>query len=263
MKSMVHYAAGALLALAFAGPAGAQEDPNLTGLPAREAPADEEQFGAFGSGSQDLWIASPSFTGKLSSTAPDLIYSGNHYYNAPGVSNQRYFAQIPLPSGAQIQVIQCFVNDASAVNDVLLTFQKYTHNLGPNTPSSVFIRTWGSTAATGFQQPSLILNAADGAVRYSVGTDRFLYYIGADISSDTSLRGCRVQWARTVSPGPAVATFPNDVPTSSPLFRFVEAMAASGLTGGCAAGSFCPDSAVTRGQLAVFLSVALGLHFPN
>ena len=66
-----------------------------------------------------------------------------------------------------------------------------------------------------------------------------------------------------VSPAPATATFPNDVPTTHPLFRFVEAMAASGLTGGCGAGTFCPDAPLTRGQMAVFLSVALGLHFPN
>jgi len=41
------------------------------------------------------------------------------------------------------------------------------------------------------------------------------------------------------------------------------AMAASGLTGGCATGSFRPDQPVTRGQLSVFLASALGLHFPN
>ena len=66
-----------------------------------------------------------------------------------------------------------------------------------------------------------------------------------------------------VSPAPATATFPNDVPTSHPQFRFVEALAASGLTSGCGAGSFCPDSPLTRGQMSVFLAVALGLHFPN
>jgi hypothetical protein len=73
----------------------------------------------------------------------------------------------------------------------------------------------------------------------------------------------RVRYRLQVSPPPATATFPNDVPVSHPLFPFVEAFAASGLTGGCGAGSFCPDAPLTRGQMAVFLSVALGLHFPN
>lgn len=69
----------------------------------------------------------------------------------------------------------------------------------------------------------------------------------------------RVRYRLQVSPAPATATFPNDVPTTHPFFRFVEALAASGLTGGCGPGSFCPDQPVTRGQMAVFLAAALGL----
>jgi hypothetical protein len=40
-----------------------------------------------------------------------------------------------------------------------------------------------------------------------------------------------------------------------------EALLAAGITGGCGGGAYCPDSPVTRGQMAVFLSRALGLHF--
>jgi hypothetical protein len=266
MRSSIKlYAAAALFAVAYAVPAAAQEDPNLTGLvPARDAAAPgEENFGAFGSGSQDTWILAPEFTGKLTPGGPDLAYSTFHYYNAPGVNNQRYFAPIPLPSGAVIQTIQCFVGDSSAVNNVTLGYQVYTHNIVTNAPGNPFFLTWSSAAATGYQQPSINLTPAEGLIKYNQGDLRFNYFLAADRSADTTLRGCRIQWVRTVSPAPAVATFPNDVPTTHPIFRFVEAMAASGLTGGCAAGSFCPDSAVTRGQLAVFLSVALGLHFPN
>ena len=32
---------------------------------------------------------------------------------------------------------------------------------------------------------------------------------------------------------------------------------------GCGSGNFCPDSPLTRRQMAVFLSKALGLHWPN
>ena len=56
------------------------------------------------------------------------------------------------------------------------------------------------------------------------------------------------------------ATFA-DVDTAHPFFQFVEALAASGITGGCGDGNFCPDAPLTRGQMAVFLSTALGLHF--
>jgi len=73
-----------------------------------------------------------------------------------------------------------------------------------------------------------------------------------------------VWWRRSVSPPPATASF-DDVPTSHPYFQFVEALKASGITGGCSASPplFCPDSALTRGQMAVFLAKALGLNWPG
>jgi hypothetical protein len=63
-----------------------------------------------------------------------------------------------------------------------------------------------------------------------------------------------------VSPAPATATF-NDVPTTHPFFRFIEALYNSGITAGCSAAPplYCPDNPVTRGQMAVFLAKALGL----
>lgn len=72
-----------------------------------------------------------------------------------------------------------------------------------------------------------------------------------------------IWWKRTVSPAPATADF-NDVPTTHPFFQFIEALKASGITGGCQASPplYCPDAPLTRGQMAVFLSKALGLHWP-
>jgi len=64
-----------------------------------------------------------------------------------------------------------------------------------------------------------------------------------------------------VSPAPGTATF-GDVPVSHPFFQYVEALAASGITGGCGSGNYCPDAPLTRGQMAVFLSKALGLQWP-
>ena len=82
------------------------------------------------------------------------------------------------------------------------------------------------------------------------------------LGGSTLLRSVRVYYKLQVSPGPAVATFA-DVPTTSPLFKFVEALASAGITAGCAGGNYCPGDPVTRGQMAVFLASALGLHFPN
>jgi hypothetical protein len=76
-----------------------------------------------------------------------------------------------------------------------------------------------------------------------------------------ALSWVEIWWRRAVSPAPGAATF-NDVPTDHPFFQFVEALSASGITGGCGNNNYCPDAPLTRGQMAVFLSKALGLHWP-
>jgi hypothetical protein len=62
-------------------------------------------------------------------------------------------------------------------------------------------------------------------------------------------------------PPPAVGTMFADVPGTHPLARWIEQLAREGVTGGCASGpaQYCPDAAVTRGQMAVFLVRAFGL----
>jgi hypothetical protein len=39
---------------------------------------------------------------------------------------------------------------------------------------------------------------------------------------------------------------------------FIEKLAADGITGGCGNGNFCPDSPVSRGEMAVFIEAAAG-----
>jgi hypothetical protein len=70
-----------------------------------------------------------------------------------------------------------------------------------------------------------------------------------------------VGYVLEVSAPPAMSDFA-DVPTNHPFFQFIEALYHSGITSGCGGGNFCPNSAVTRGQMAVFLAKALGLQFP-
>ncbi len=47
-----------------------------------------------------------------------------------------------------------------------------------------------------------------------------------------------------------------DVPPSHLFFAFVEILAANGVTAGCGGSYYCPDSPVTRAQMAVFLLTA-------
>jgi uncharacterized repeat protein (TIGR01451 family) len=57
----------------------------------------------------------------------------------------------------------------------------------------------------------------------------------------------------------AVTTFA-DVPTTHPLFAWIEALVGTGITTGCAASprQYCPGAAVTRAEMAVFL--LRGIH---
>lgn len=58
-------------------------------------------------------------------------------------------------------------------------------------------------------------------------------------------------------PAPRLTPTFADVPSTNPFHRFVEAMADQGLSAGCGGGLFCPDTTVTRAQLAVFLMAGL------
>jgi hypothetical protein len=62
-------------------------------------------------------------------------------------------------------------------------------------------------------------------------------------------------------PPPAAGIF-QDVPTSDPFARWIEKLAADGVTGGCSSNPplYCPAQAVTRGQMAVFLTRNFNLN---
>jgi spore germination protein YaaH len=51
-----------------------------------------------------------------------------------------------------------------------------------------------------------------------------------------------------------------DVAISSPFAPFIEELARRAITSGCSATQYCPDRAVTRGQMAVFVSRTFGLQ---
>jgi hypothetical protein len=45
----------------------------------------------------------------------------------------------------------------------------------------------------------------------------------------------------------------NDVPASNPFCRWIEELARRAVVSGCGGGNYCPTSAVTREQMAVFV----------
>jgi len=94
------------------------------------------------------------------------------------------------------------------------------------------------------------------------GNALILHVQQANVPTPQAFGWVEVWWRRLVSPPPPAATFA-DVPLNHPLSLYIEALAASHITGGCGNGNFCPDAPLTRGQMAVFLAKALGLHWPG
>jgi len=70
----------------------------------------------------------------------------------------------------------------------------------------------------------------------------------------------KAEHGATFVPPPATGVF-RDVPPDSFGAAYIEQLAREGITAGCGGGDFCPQSAVSRGQLAVLLVRAFGLPY--
>ena len=68
--------------------------------------------------------------------------------------------------------------------------------------------------------------------------------------------------ARHENPPPATGTRFADVPANYWAARWIEQLAADGITAGCGGGNYCPEQPITRGEMAVFLAVAFHLPLP-
>jgi hypothetical protein len=63
-----------------------------------------------------------------------------------------------------------------------------------------------------------------------------------------------------LAPPPCGTPLFADVPASSPYCRWIEELARRGVVTGCGGGNYCPEQAVTREQMAVFISATFGLR---
>jgi hypothetical protein len=264
--------AGAALACLMVGPAAAQI---VEMEPGAEAP---EHFGA----------ANGTTTVPALAFFPSVDTDGFRYvaYEFPGGQSARGDTVFGLPNGSEITQLCAVVEDAAWCATVRLDLIGYEFpaSAGAAPTQAVTLASVESDlgAEPGYTMicttpPSPIRVRAVGNLDGDGDWGRTAYaldaYIGWTACGGSPLPGPEagtgagfgaavIRWRRTVSPAPSTATF-SDVPTSSGVFRFVEALAASGITGGCGGGQFCPNQAVTRGQMAVFLATALGLHWPN
>jgi|SRR5450432_456902 len=171
-----------------------------------------------------------------------------------------FYAIAHIPTGAHLTSFELDFCDTDAINHVELNLFD-CDSFGGNcailaTPISAVPP--GGTGCGSISRDLTGLN-------YTMENHSHELVLAATLKSGTNtnvLLGAYVGYQLQVSPGPATATF-SDVPTNNPQFKFVEALVAAGITAGCGNGNYCPTAPVTRGQMAVFLATALGLHFPD
>jgi hypothetical protein len=170
-------------------------------------------------------------------------------------------ANVRLPAGAVVSRIALDACDTNSNAQVGFAMRRTP---SPGTSSS--LETLTPNAGTGIAPtPDCAIFTVALLAPEVIDNERFTYTLRVGIGSDAgdvSFTAVRIYYRLQASPAPSTATF-GDVPTSHPFFQFVEALVASGITGGCSATPplYCPDDPLTRGQMAVFLSKALGLHF--
>jgi hypothetical protein len=167
-----------------------------------------------------------------------------------------WWGEVYLPSGALPLRVQLEACDTDAVSQILFGLAR---GVAPGASAANITPVGATGASPGCAFFSV--NVTTPVAVNNAGTNLHLFLNYGSTSNTNRVIAFRVFYRLQVSPAPATATFPNDVPTSHPFFRFIEALAASGVTGGCGPGAYCPDAAITRGQMAVFLASALGMHF--
>jgi hypothetical protein len=221
--------------------------------PVRTASVDPGQFGT-----QDYAITVLSATQFI----PDFssVFSpGLAVYCPPDSSNcldgNHWYTTLDLPAGVVIDYIG--VNTQTTVDAAMGFTLHFRDHLGGTAPLASF-----SLPAHGFAT-----DYAPGplGILIPANVDRVFVLdveLAPGLTDAQYFAYVEIWWRRVVSDPPATPTF-GDVPGSHSFYPFIEALAKSGITGGCGGGNYCPDSPLTRGQMAVFLSKALGLHWPR
>jgi hypothetical protein len=181
-----------------------------------------------------------------SSTTFDVTFLPVGIYPTAGTF---FEAPVRLPEGALVSYLELY---SCGTAPGFVTFFR-----GAKTDTTWSVVTGPSSPASGCSVTSVTITPV------VIDNSTTSYTVEAGFNASNSalrLAGYRIGYKLQVSPDPAGATFA-DVPHGHPFHRFVEALYASGITGGCGGGNYCPDAPVTRGQMAVFLAGALGLHW--
>jgi S-layer homology domain len=193
-------------------------------------------------------------------TSSNLIMDDGNGYRFFGDEAVPYMAApVVLPAGVKIGAMQISHCSANAGDIVVALYDNGEGGSGGGGGTIVAgpIATPAGCGVYGEFAPGNTYAGTLGHPLYLV-----VYFAGGQTDGSARFNNVSVWYQRQVSPAPAQASF-CDVPTSDFGFQYIEALAASGITGGCGQGNYCPDQPVNRRQMAIFLAKALGLHWSD
>ena len=175
------------------------------------------------------------------------------------------WAPLHLPAGALVTYIEIDYYDNSITGELQAAFAVcgFTGESCAFQPGSAACSplTICSGAADAFGYSQVSTDLTPNGIVINNFNNRYMIAVGnTTTDGSTAWSQIIIGYVLQVSPAPSSATFP-DVPTTDFGFQFVEALYASGITGGCGGGLYCPDSPVTRRQMAIFIAKALGLQW--
>jgi hypothetical protein len=245
-----------LVAILLAGPVGARAqglEPGLEGA----APDRGAQTRTFGTPTVSHTLQAFAFNGFSSAqtAAFEAVASSSRFCS---MSPCFFVAALQLPAGALVTGLELTACDTTATGNVTATLHRV---MSPESaPTTLATAATGGPAVPGCSFPFAAL-----ATPHEIENFASTHFVQVRIDGATfeaRFQAVRVFYRLQVSPAPGAATF-DDVPTGHPFFQFIEALVAAGITSGCSTAPplYCPDASITRGQMAVFLSRALGLHF--
>jgi hypothetical protein len=197
-------------------------------------------------------IAAASFQPAESGQEYYLSGSGARFI-APN-QQQFFWTALTLPTGAIVDYIG--INNLNDGTPIVVGAALYERL---DTGELDFLAGTSNTPHTGWQTD---LNSTPFAQSLT-DTAYASYLLRLEFDSSPSFQyigAVQVWWRTEVNSAVGTPTF-NDVPVSDFGYDYIENLASSGITGGCGGNNYCPDSPVTRRQMAIFLAKALGLNY--
>ncbi|MGE5235789.1 MAG: S-layer homology domain-containing protein [Acidobacteriota bacterium] len=253
---MVTFAGGGLIAVpGFAQIARVVPAPEM--VPVAPVVATAETPHAYGLAATTVAkIHGTAFRSQCSGDSLDAFWDTGITYRSAGNVNCMLHAPVQLPAGALVTQVGFDGYDV----DPALNISWGIYYVSQSSADTTGYFAWYASSQSG---GSFNATATLGSP-YTVDAGNYYFALVElpKLGQDLRIKGMRVVYKLQVSPAPATATF-NDVPVGAFGFQFIEALAASGITAGCGGGNFCPNDPITRAQMAVFLSAALGLHWPG